>query len=504
MTHVVLSRKLRPKTFDDVVGQEVIIRSLKNSISRDRIGHAYIFSGTRGVGKTSVARIFAKSLNCQNRNETLNPCMKCSSCLEIETSSSLDFLEIDGASHNSVDDVREIISNVHTLPTSGKYKIYIIDEVHMLSISAFNALLKTLEEPPEHIVFILATTEPDKLPKTVLSRCQRFDFKQASPTLLVEYIKKISQTENIKFENDNLILKICRQGKGSIRDTLSLLDQVLSFSENSNITDEVMSSSLGLADDATIQNILRQLVTGKNDQMIKSLNDMLVANIPIENITLPLLDHLYGLVTLNNEVEINGTRYSQEELIWIYEGLVKDFGWLESASAAEKYLSIILLKYCKRRDFLSVTNTVSAQPQEEVKKKFELVDFLQYLSKSSPALSFQLEHGNLKSSDWSSDRLKIDWLYNSKNLVFFESTTEEENIKKLEEEVRSFVAEENLKVIFNIIHDENDDLPSLAEIRELERLKEKELKRQRLLSNEFVKEAEMLFGTRVDKVNIED
>jgi DNA polymerase-3 subunit gamma/tau len=173
----VLARKWRPKKFNDVIGQEHITKTLVNSIEKNKVAHAYLFTGTRGVGKTTIARIFAKSLRCENRLEDFNPCGECNSCKSIDSSNSLDYVEIDGASNNSVDNIRELIENVNYLPSSGKYKVYVIDEVHMLSNSAFNALLKTLEEPPAHVVFIFATTDPHKLLGTVLSRCQRFDFK---------------------------------------------------------------------------------------------------------------------------------------------------------------------------------------------------------------------------------------------------------------------------------------------------------------------------------------
>ncbi|GAB4405709.1 MAG: hypothetical protein OHK0056_03580 [Bacteriovoracaceae bacterium] len=352
MSHIVLSRKLRPKTFDDVVGQDVIVKSLRNSILRNKIGHAYVFSGTRGIGKTSIARIFAKSLSCQKRDDSANPCLQCQSCLSIDNGSSLDYLEIDGASHNSVDDVRDIISNVHTLPTSGNFKIYIIDEVHMLSLSAFNALLKTLEEPPPHVVFVLATTEPEKLPKTVLSRCQRFDFKQASVSLLVDFLKQVANKERINFSNESQILKICRQGKGSIRDTLSLLDQILSFSDGNKITDQVISSSLGIADDETIEEIVHAVLSGNDEFLISKIDQVYISNIPLEHIYVPVLDHLYNLITLNEEIEIDGSLIPQAEIIWIFEGISRDVIELDKSNLADKLLAIILLKYCKRRSIL--------------------------------------------------------------------------------------------------------------------------------------------------------
>ena len=193
MAYQVLARKWRPKKFQDVIGQEHVTKSLQNAIAKDKIGHAYMMVGTRGVGKTSVARIFAKAIRCENLTSDINACGTCKACLDFDTETSMNVIEIDGASNNSVDNIRELISNVHYLPTSGRFKVYIIDEVHMLSTNAFNALLKTLEEPPAHVVFIFATTEAQKLLGTVLSRCQRFDFRNVSVARLVEHVKEISK-----------------------------------------------------------------------------------------------------------------------------------------------------------------------------------------------------------------------------------------------------------------------------------------------------------------------
>jgi len=187
MAYQVLARKWRPQKFSEVAGQAHIVRALQNAVSSKKIAHAYLLTGTRGIGKTTIARLFAKAINCTDFDKTKEPCEVCESCRGMQEDSSIDYLEIDGASNNSVDDIRSLVENVQYLPTSGQYKIYVIDEVHMLSNAAFNALLKTLEEPPKHVVFIFATTDPDKLLKTVLSRCQRLDFKDASSLESYEY-----------------------------------------------------------------------------------------------------------------------------------------------------------------------------------------------------------------------------------------------------------------------------------------------------------------------------
>jgi DNA polymerase III subunit gamma/tau len=244
MSYLVLARKYRPQKFGSVIAQDHVVRSLKNAILRDKVAHAYLFTGTRGVGKTSVARIFSRALNCEQLEQG-EPCQKCSVCLEISKGASLGVWEIDGASHNSVDNVRELIDTFRLLPPPGyRYKIYIIDEVHMLSTAAFNALLKSLEEPPANTVFILATTEVHKIPDTILSRCQRFDFRSLSVAQIVESLQTLVQAEGINIDSDALN-SIARLADGSARDAQTLLDRVYSFAE-AGITAELVSEILGV------------------------------------------------------------------------------------------------------------------------------------------------------------------------------------------------------------------------------------------------------------------
>lgn len=225
-----LYRKYRPKTFEEIVGQDVIVKTLKNSIKNNIVSHAYLLSGPRGTGKTSIAKLFAKTLNCYNPNN-FEPCNKCISCEQANNNQNIDIIEMDAASNNGVDEIREIRNKITLVPTNSKYKIYIIDEVHMLTNQAFNALLKTLEEPPPHIIFIFATTEPHKIPKTILSRCQRFDYKKVSNNKIVERLKFITESEKIKITDDALY-EIARLSDGGMRDSISLLDQALAYSDD--------------------------------------------------------------------------------------------------------------------------------------------------------------------------------------------------------------------------------------------------------------------------------
>lgn len=245
MSYLVLARKWRPQTFSDLIGQEHVSRTLQNAIDTGRVAHAFLFTGARGVGKTSSARILAKALNCE-QGLTTEPCNICPSCTEITDGNSVDVFEIDGASNTGVDDIRELRDNVKYLPSRSRYKIFIIDEVHMLTNNAFNALLKTLEEPPAHVKFIFATTEPHKVPITILSRCQRFDFKRIALQKIVDRLRYIVDQEQVSV-SDKALAVVARKGDGSMRDSLSTLDQVLAFC-GQTVTDEDVAGLLGVVD----------------------------------------------------------------------------------------------------------------------------------------------------------------------------------------------------------------------------------------------------------------
>ncbi|HND55483.1 MAG TPA: DNA polymerase III subunit gamma/tau, partial [Pirellulaceae bacterium] len=235
--YIVVARRYRPQTFHDLVGQSQVSKALSNAITTNRIGHAYLFTGARGVGKTSTARIFAKALNCQN-GPTPSPCNECDICRGITSGEDVDVLEIDGASNRGIDEIRQLRANVNVRPSRSRFKVYIIDEVHMLTVQAFNALLKTLEEPPEHVKFIFCTTDPEKVPITVLSRCQRFDFPPVETDSIVGRLRFIVQTEGVEADEDALRL-LARRAGGSMRDSQSLLEQLLSFTSGRITTDEV-------------------------------------------------------------------------------------------------------------------------------------------------------------------------------------------------------------------------------------------------------------------------
>ncbi|NOY65116.1 MAG: DNA polymerase III subunit gamma/tau [Nitrospirae bacterium] len=270
MSYLVLARKWRPKNLDELVGQETISRILKNAIQQDRVAHAYLFSGPRGVGKTSTARILAKSLNCVD-GPTVSPCEVCPSCKAITEGHSVDVMEIDGASNNSVDDIRTLREGVKYAPSSGRFKIYIIDEVHMLSQSAFNALLKTLEEPPSHVIFILATTTPHKVPVTVLSRCQHLPFRRISPESMRVQLKRIVQAEGIEITDEALDM-IIKASDGGMRDALTLLDQIHSFTDR--ITEQDIRDILGLSDVDLVVELSRAIIRSDRKKVFEIVQSL--------------------------------------------------------------------------------------------------------------------------------------------------------------------------------------------------------------------------------------
>lgn len=315
MAYQALYRKWRPRTFDDVVGQSSITDTLKNAVKRNKISHAFLFAGPRGTGKTSCAKIFAKALNCTNLQDG-EPCNECENCLAADKGSMSDIIEIDAASNNGVDEIRDIRDKVKYAPTQGKYKVYIIDEVHMLSIGAFNALLKTLEEPPEHVVFILATTELQKVPATIISRTQRYNFKRIEQADLVARMQYILKEENIEYEPRSLEV-IAQIADGGMRDSLSILDQILSYDQD-NVKYEDALKITGYADQAKVETLLLYLLTYQTQDALDLVKELIKAGSSTQNI----LDEIIQL-TVNVMLAIKGNQ-SQHFLTDNYLDQLKD------------------------------------------------------------------------------------------------------------------------------------------------------------------------------------
>lgn len=518
MSYQVLSRKWRPKTFGEVVGQRHVTESLQKSIIANRLGHAYVLTGTRGIGKTSIARIFAKSVRCLNRKSDGNPCETCRSCLEFDQSSSMNILEMDGASNNKVEDIRDLIGTIQTLPTYGEYKVYIIDEVHMLSVAAFNALLKTLEEPPEHVIFLMATTEPHKIPDTVLSRCQRFDFRNASIELIEMHLREISEKENIVFESNMIPNLIASQAKGSFRDALSLLDQVLSFSDDLNVSEESVSLALGLAKLSTVRMLSFSILTEDVETISTIYKELLFSNVKLENITKSLLDTFYdiiknidmlGEVGFDEKEQAALSDITIDELYWLYEGMCKDFSWVIDSVAPEKSLEIVLQKYALRSELLKRGADQATKP---LKKKTKIIvkektweDFEKVIESDSPAIAAQLFHGNLiRNPAITSSSVSVAYGFSEKSYLFFDHLTQEGAKEKLEAMMSSFFDKEKATVEFIKIKKEKENFQSKAEIIEEEIQNNNKARLNNFKNHPIVKEAEKIFNTTLDKVNLKE
>jgi DNA polymerase III subunit gamma/tau len=302
MSYLVLARKYRPQTFEQVVEQDHVTRTLSNAISSNRVAHAVLFSGPRGTGKTTVARILAKAMNCGEESVS-PPCNKCRSCREITSGKAVDVFEIDGASNNSVDQIRELRDHIKYMPAHSPYKIYIIDEVHMLSMQAFNALLKTLEEPPPHVMFLFATTEPQKIPITILSRCQRHDFRRIRLKSIVEYMTTICKEENFQIPEESMVL-MAREATGSMRDALSLLDQVLSCFKDSVSHDQVLDI-LGVIDRKYVFDLCNAILRGAVVDILNILDDCYHRGYDLKNLYSNLLAHFRNLMVVKIGKNIN-------------------------------------------------------------------------------------------------------------------------------------------------------------------------------------------------------
>ena len=559
MSYQVLARKWRPKKFQEVIGQSHVTRALQNAITNKKIGHAYMLVGTRGVGKTSIARIFAKAIRCEKLTSDANACGECRACLDFDTETSMNVIETDGASNNSVDNIRELIGNVHYLPTSGQYKVYIIDEVHMLSTNAFNALLKTLEEPPAHVIFIFATTEAQKLLGTVLSRCQRFDFRNVSISDLVAHVKTISAVEGIKFETEELIHQLAILGRGSVRDTLSLLDQVLTTSINDNISEKNLTTSLGVAGASSLQHILSSLYSGNTSELSKVYNQLLEENVPVKNIASGLLDEIFKDLKIKKDI-------SEAEMIWIYETIARETSWIFNSIAPEKSFEVLLYKATLRRSFFSmkmpvcetqnksegkveikaeeaplknIPKTVAEtlaelameveseskiMTQQSISKVNESVEFkavatplqtskdlswegfLNYLNIKAPASASNLEQGNITSPlRLENGELSLELGFGYSGLVFMDYLSEPEVFSKLQNNLAEYFEVEKNKIKLQLINvQSSENFISTAEIKEQLAETSMQEKIESFKNNPLLKEAEKMFNAKVDKVIIDN
>jgi DNA polymerase III subunit gamma/tau len=376
VSYQVIARKYRPQTFADLTGQEHISRTLGNALDQRRLHHAYLFSGVRGTGKTTTARILAKGLNCHS-GVTSRPCLQCPSCGEIATGASLDVLEIDAASNTGVDNVRDVIINsIAMAPARDHYKVFVIDEVHMLSTSAFNALLKTLEEPPSHVVFIMATTELHKVPDTILSRCQQFEFRQIPTEKIFQRLREIAVGEEIEI-SDSALREVARAGAGSLRDAQSAFDQVIAFSGD-QIAEEEVTSALGLVSAATLGRFVEAIADQKTAQILNLVEEVFVRGYDLRNFTRELTAYLRHLLVIKSgisgsdllgvtDVEVDrlkqlSSRFSEEDLVRLFHLLAETEKEIKDSPHPRFQLEIGLVK---------LTHTTRLKTLDELIKRLE-------------------------------------------------------------------------------------------------------------------------------------
>ena len=385
MSYTAMYRRFRPTTFEEVKGQDAIVTTLKNQIRSDRIGHAYLFCGTRGTGKTSIAKLFAKSVNCEHPVDG-SPCGECASCKAIAEGRSMNVIEIDAASNNGVDNIREIVNEVAYSPTEGKYRVYIIDEVHMLSAGAFNALLKTLEEPPSYVIFILATTEANKIPVTILSRCQRYDFKRIARTTIVDRLRELMDEEQVEVE-DKALRYIAKKGDGSMRDALSLLDQCAAFYMNETLTYDHVLEVLGAVDTEVFSRLLRQLLAMDVHQVIETVDELVMQGRELSQLAADFTWYLRNLLLVKSSDNMEDVLDVSSENL----ALLKEEAQMIDSDTLIRYIRIFSdltnqLKYAtQKRVLLEVTLIKLCRPAMD-QNKDALLDRIRAIEK-------QLEEG---------------------------------------------------------------------------------------------------------------
>jgi len=428
----VLARRYRPRTFEDLIGQDAMVRILSNSFKLNRVAHAFLFTGVRGVGKTTAARIVSKGLNCiKNETPTIAPCGECKSCIAARNDRHVDIMEIDAASHTGVDDMRELTEGVRYKPSVGRYRIYIIDEVHMLSTAAFNALLKTLEEPPEHAKFIFCTTEIRKIPVTVLSRCQKFDLRRVSNIELSKHLKSIAENEKVLIDEGSLNL-IVRSSDGSVRDALSLLDQAISLSNN-DIKEKSVITMLGLSDKSKVWDLFDSLMEGNSLKVINNfeilLNDgsdpillieelMSVCHSVTRAIAVPSIDLSQNI----SEFEAKRALKSAENLnipsvAKCWQLLLKGYSEIQSTYSVKEATEMILLRITYASNLPDLKILI-----EQSKKKTDLKENKQEFLKENTSID------KVSDNNFETYEQLLEFIKNNKELSFYTMLVDNINV----------------------------------------------------------------------------
>ena len=518
MSYQVLARKYRPQTFGEVVGQEHVTVTLQNALEQKRIHHSYLFCGSRGVGKTTVARLFAKALNCE-RGPGREPCNQCTVCLEITEGHSLDVQEIDGASNTSVDDVREIREQVKYLPTKGHYRIYIIDEVHMLSTSAFNALLKTLEEPPPHVLFIFATTEWQKIPATILSRCQRYDFRRIPTMDIVASLKAIAAKEKVEVAEEALHL-LARESEGSLRDAESLFDQAIAFA-GKTVSTQHLQKMLGFLDREQVFQLL-EFVTNKEPQKsLQLLYQVFQSGADLNRLALDLVEGFRLLLLLRtaaptaSDLDLSEAEWNRFKTLAATRTMVEwdqlfqlAYAGLEDvlqSSHPKMILEVLLVRMTHMDSFALVETlvekapvmeqrpqTVAARPAavgQTAAPKQDWTSFLGWASKIKPQVSSIFQHGRFVAFEGS----QILFTFDSKEKVYAEMLEEPERKDQIRQMLKEFFQKQmDIKLVNGTQTMPQPDPAKKADLRKQQV--------EHALSHESVQAAADVFGARVEEV----
>lgn len=532
MAYLALARKWRPQTFDDLVGQGHVARTLSNAIRAERISHGYLFTGTRGIGKTSAARIFAKVLRCQDPIQPGIPCGKCTDCREIAEGRSVDVLEIDGASNNGVDAVREIRDNAKYLPSTGKHKIYIIDEVHMLTTAAFNALLKTLEEPPTHVLFIFATTDPQKIPATVLSRCQRFDFKRVSQKDLQERLHFICQSEKVSISNEALAI-LAREAEGSMRDAISLLDQVLAVGDG-EITAQTIASALGLVDKQTILDCVRGILTRKPILALEAVGKVYLHGFDLKQFGREILRYLRQIMVARLVSQRKGSDLSAyldvsdadledlkgliqerslDDLDMLFRLLNHGLEDVARSSIPKMVLDALIIKMASAEELVQVSDLdtpprTTESPDESHRTAEQAVQInsnaaeiwrnaVEFVRAQKPLVGSILENMGIESINRQGD-LTIITLAHTKDHSFYRDQLQ----SRAYSEVLAQLLKNYLGHAVRLEYKEVLSSKSLSEIDEDRRRKETEDRKRVVLESEAMKATQQLLGARLERLDI--
>ncbi|MCS7163892.1 MAG: DNA polymerase III subunit gamma/tau [Thermodesulfovibrio sp.] len=499
MAYLGLARKYRPQKFSDLIGQEIIVKILQNSLNTDRISHAYVFSGPKGVGKTSTARILAKALNCKDSQN--KPCDECASCIAIKEGRAMSVIEIDAASHTSVENIRDLRENIRYASAEGLYKVYIIDEAHMLSQAAFNAFLKTLEEPPPHVVFVLATTEPKKIPLTVLSRCQHLQFKRIPINLIKQRLHFICKQENIN-ATEEALYTIASNSEGSMRDALTLLDQVTSFTNE--VTTESVNLLIGGTDINVLYEIVESLIEGNREKIILKVEELNDFGTDFKRLTGDLINFLrntliskitkgfkpYMTESEASLVEKLSNKTSEEHLVILLKELINSELAIRNSFFPRIIFEITLLKLSFLSHFKNIDNVIkelketkplsissSTLKSDEVSLSQNWAKFLEKLEEENHLLAMKIKHAKVNFKEG-----EIQLIYNGGASFYAESVRE--SISEIQNILKEFISD-----VMITIHS-NEDLNSI-ESKNIEKLK------QEAIDHPLVKKTIQLFEGRI-------